>query len=154
MCCRFGSEALKFARIPGRDVHEMELMSQGVGDVGVCLRRVVRVGSFGAYPAGCKGVGFGSKVGAVEGFRRNLVAGVERDAWVGEGEVLDCQGCEAADVRVEAQELGEGAAERRRERACVDFPEAAVEVDEGEGGGVGGGGIGRFLGGEPGVQVG
>lgn len=76
MRCRFGSEAFELARVPRRDVHDSEFVGQGVGYVGVCLRGVIGVGGVGAVPAGCKGVGFGSKVGAVEGFGWDWITGI------------------------------------------------------------------------------
>lgn len=65
-----------------------------------------------------------------------------------EGEGLGCEGGEAADGRIGAEDLGEGATECRREGAGVDVPEGALEVYEGDGLWA----VDGFCG-EPGVEV-
>lgn len=91
----FDGEAGEFASVAGGDVHQTEVVGEGVRDVGVCLRGEVCV--WGRGPAGLLGVCFGAQVRAVECCGWDGGAGIEGEGWVLEGEGLGCEGGEAAD---------------------------------------------------------
>ena len=117
-----------------------------MGDVGVCLRG--EVGIWRGGPAGGLGVCFGAQVGTVERCAGDGREGVESEGWVLQGEILGCEGGEAADARVGAEDLGEVPAERGWEGARVDVPEGALEVHQSDSLRA----VGWFCG-EPGIEV-